>query len=423
MLQQFIRLPRTIHILCLGTMINRAGSFVLIFLALYLNNELKLGASFATYALSAFGVGSLGAAIVGGHMADRIGRKTVMVFSLIGGATILLLFPWLENRWSIILAVLAFSFVMDMYRPAASAMIADVSEPETRPHAFGLMYIAINLGFSFAPFVGGWLAKFSYRWLFWGDAATSATYGLIILFTIRESLPRLSPAGPMEPSDRAGLPSSRGTHTTQIPLLTALTRIAKDGTFVMFCLASLGLACVFQQAFTTFPLYLNELGIDAATYGRIIAINGIMIVILQVPFTTWMSRFDRAAVLVAAAVVVGLGFGLKSFVTSPWLFGLTVAVWTCGEMMDAPVKFAVAADLAPVELRARYMGVMQLTFSAALAIGATTGGLVLEHFGGRTLWYASFVLGLVSAGLYASNYRRLSSRSHPVRSKQDAGDR
>jgi len=192
---------------------------------------------------------------------------------------------------------------------------------------------------------------------------------------------------------------------------------------VMFCWASLGLACVFQQAFTTFPLYLNELGIDAATYGRIIAINGIMIVILQVPFTTWMSRFDRAAVLVAAAVVVGLGFGLKSFVTSPWLFGLTVAVWTCGEMMDAPVKFAVAADLAPVELRARYMGVMQLTFSAALAIGATTGGLVLEHFGGRTLWCASFVLGLVSAGLYAANYRRLSSRSHPVRSKQDAGDR
>lgn len=420
MLKRYLELPRSVHVLCLGTLINRAGSFLVVFLTLYLKDELGLGVAFATQAVGAYGLGAVVASLLGGHLADRIGRRTVMVISLLGGAGILMIFGSLRSQPAVMAAVMMFAMVMDMYRPAASAMIADLVEPEHRPHAFGLMYVSINLGFSVAPVVGGMVAHYSFRWLFWADASTTAIYAGIIFFAIGETLPsRRSPAADHTNSGDAPAPDETGgsgvwaeePDAPAIPLGSAIMRIVSDRTFMIFCLAALVLTGVYIQAFSTFPLHLDALGIGPTSYGRIIALNGIIIVCLQLPITALVSRFNRASVLVASAVVIAVGFGLIGMASTVWGFALTVVVWTTGEMMEAPVRLTIAADLAPTELRARYMGVMTMSFSGALAIGAPIGGMVLGTYGGSWLWGGCLGVGLLAAGMFLGIHKQLT----PVR--------
>ena len=398
--KQYAQLPRAVHVLCLGTLINRAGTFLVVFLTLYLKEQLELGIEFATGCMGAFGLGSMAAGLVGGHLADAIGRRVIMLVALFGGAAILLVFSVLTAPWAIMLATVVFAFVAEMYRPAASAMIADLVEPDRRPQAFGLMYVAINLGFSVAPIVGGLLIEhLTFKWLFWGDAVTAACYGVIVLLFIRETLPgrRPQPASPAEANAAAETLGWR----------RAAAAVFSDTTFLVFCLATFFIAMVFMQSMSTFPLYLSQRGIDAPTYGRIIAVNGIMIAIFQLPFTALISRFNRATMICLAAVFNAIGFGLIGVVDGVWWFVGTVVVWTAGEMMAAPVAPTIVSDLAPTHLRARYMGVFTMSFSGANMIGAPLGGMVLARCGGAYVWACAFALALVAALLYLTIHRRI----------------
>ena len=397
MWKRYLELPRSVHILCLGTFINRAGTMIIPFLALYLKNQLDLSVEFATQAMGAYGLGAVGAVLVGGHLADAIGRRTIMLAALFGGAAILILFSMVTEPWAIIVCTIAFAFVAEMYRPAASAMIADLVAPEHRPHAYGLMYVAINLGFSVAPVAGGLLARYAFKWLFWADALTAICYGTIILLTIKETLPA-----------RGSSEDSEENRRDATSAMDAFKHIVTDRAFMIFCLATLLLGSVYMQSVSTFPLYLGEtFGIDAFTYGRIIAVNGCMIAFLQIPFTSLVSRFNRATMICLAAAVTGVGFVLMGVAETAWQFAGAVAIWTCGEMMAAPLAPTVVSDLAPVHLRARYMGVFSVGFSAATMIGVPLGGIVLARFGGGYLWVWAFDVTLVAALLYMSIHRHI----------------
>src|ERR1043166_1191644 len=159
MLRHYFNLPRAVHILCLGTFINRAGTFLIPFLTLYLTSQLHLGERFATRTMGLYGAGAIVAAIIGGQIADRFGRRTVMLISLFGGAVLMMLFSTLHQTAAIIVNVAALGIVGELYRPGASAMIGDLVSPAIRPHAFGLMYVSINLVFAIGPAIGGVLAK------------------------------------------------------------------------------------------------------------------------------------------------------------------------------------------------------------------------------------------------------------------------
>ncbi|MBN2563612.1 MAG: MFS transporter [Phycisphaerae bacterium] len=459
MWKDYANLPRSIHILCLGSFVNRAGTFVVIFLTLYLKTELELGVTFATRAMGLFGLGAIIAALVGGHLADKIGRRTVMLASLFGGAAILMVFSFVRTPSVVMLMVLLFSLVAEMYRPAAAAMIADLVAPRQRPHAFGLMYVSINLGFAVGAYVGGIIAEYDFHWLFWGDALTSSIYGLIIVATIRESMPSRHPSvrlaedqpvaqaakdgstlsNPLDDastSDPAGIQPITDAHATdaragipspapsrrefpaaesgEIPLGAAAKHIITHYPFVIYCLATFLLALVFMQALSTFPLYLEHLGFTAKDYGsKVIFLNGLLIVCLQLPLTSFLKRFDRGTIVVAGAVVQAVGFGLIGLAATLWQFALTVVVWTMGEMMMAPFSFAIVSDFAPTPLRARYMGVFNMSFSSSMMLGAPIGGEVLGHprLGGPYLWAGSFLVAMVATLLYFSVRRHVGGKT------------
>jgi MFS family permease len=434
MWRQYLDLPRPVHVLCLGQLINKAGTLLLPFLTLYLREDLGLGSEFPTYAFGFFGLGSIVSAIAGGHLADRIGRRIVMLLSLFGAAAVLLVFSTLTWPPAILLTTLIFGFVAEMYRPAAAAMIADIVEPKSRPRAFGLMYVSINLGFCVGPLVGGILAESSFRWLFWGDAATSSIYGLIILFAIRETLPRGGPdadgpsfrqpeleaSGGSPPPPGLGHPEGAtiaaidaGRSATapdgEIPLAHAIKRMIRDRVFMMFCLATLLTAMAFMQLMSTFPLYLQQFGVGPKIYGRLITLNAAMVVICQLPVASLITRFDRGVVIALGSVATGLSFGLLMASASIWHFALVVVVMTIGELMQAPLMQAIVGDLAPPALRGRYMGVLGMSFSIALMIGSPLGGIVLARLGGNYIWGGAFAVSMVASVLFLSIRRPVAS--------------
>lgn len=413
MWKHYTSLPRPIYILCLGTLINRAGSLVVPFLAIYLNRELNMGGEFATRVMGGYGLGALAASLIGGHLADLLGRKVVMVGSLLGAAVALLVLGALESGWAIMTACVLFALVAEMYRPAASAMIADLVESDARQYSFSLMYVSVNLGFSVAAFVGGMIAHYSFQWLFWGDALTAFVYAVIVMVFIAETLPKRGPISEKGTTRfESGATGMEQPRAVSIP--EAVRRILGDATFVVFCLGLLCLALVYMQSMSTLPLYLMKRGIDEKTYGQIIAINGILIVLLQLPVTSIVGRFHRGNVLVVAAVVTAIGFGAIGLATSVWQFMLTVVVWTIAEMMHAPLVSTVVTDLAPTELRARYLGIASTCFSGAMMIGAPLGGMVLERLGGRQVWVASSAVAMLSALLFLAVRQRIAIKPHAV---------
>ena len=189
MLRHYTQLPATVHLLCFGSFINRAGTFVMLFLTIYLTQQLGTGKAFASYCIGVFGFGSVVSSLVGGQLADQFGRRSTMLLALFGGATALLALSVVRNPWAFMVVLFLFALIIEMYRPASSAMIGDVTTSDQRPHAFGLLYIAVNLGFAVAPPIGGLLASQSFLWLFWVDALTTAMYGVVVLLLIRETRP------------------------------------------------------------------------------------------------------------------------------------------------------------------------------------------------------------------------------------------
>ena len=425
MLQHYTQLPPTVHLLCFGSFINRVGTFVMLFLTIYLTQQLGTGKAFASYCIGVFGFGSVVSSLIGGQLADQFGRRSTMLIALFGGAAALIVLSIVREPWTFMAVLFLFALIIEMYRPASSAMIGDVTTPDQRPHAFGLLYIAVNLGFAVAPPIGGLLASQSFLWLFWVDGFTTAMYGLVVLLLIRETRPRFAEqpeafnrgefdfaSSPLAAAE--ALASLDAPATTEIrndsataSVSTALRHISGDWTFLLYCFCNLLTNMVFMQAFATLPLYLTEMGFSTKEFALMICINGILIVVFQLPLTHLLNRFNRVHVLLCGELLLALGFGLTVFADTALLIVGTIVLWTFGEIFQAPYKPTIVAELAPVPLRARYMGVFNISHSMSLMIGAPLGGEILARFGPNVLWPGCGALLLCTMGLYLIMFRRL----------------
>ncbi|MFM7058248.1 MAG: MDR family MFS transporter [Planctomycetota bacterium] len=442
--QHFVRsytsLPPLVHLLCVGSFINRAGSFVMLFLTIYVSEHLQMGKPFASACVGVFGVGSALSAVFGGQLADTLGRRPAMLIALFGGAAILASLSLITSGWLFMATLFLFALVVEMYRPASSAMIGDLVSPQQRPLAFGLLYLSFNLGFAIAPQIGGWMAARSYTFLFLADAATTGLFGLVVLLFIRETHHRAAAAidsdvlAAAESTDAGATPVSAaealaaaeevleqaerpdttnsGVSSADRPAITislreALQQIRRDANFLLFSLCCLLTNIVFMQAFVTLPLAIHEKGFSELQFGRMISVNGLLIVLLQLPATPLLNRLPRLQVLLAGQILMVAGFGLTAWADSSWQIVATIVLWTLGEVCQAPFKPAMVSEMAPPQLRARYLGVFSVTHAASIAIGAPAGGWILSCCGPRVLWPGCAVVLLLTAGLYIWLFRRL----------------
>jgi MFS family permease len=381
-------LPRTYWVLWAGMLINRLGAFVLPLLSIYLTKERGLSLTEAGEVLAAFGVGGLGAAFVGGTLADALGRRATMLISLCGSAAAMLAFGAARSRVELFAAALLLGALADMFRPASQAMIADVVPPEKRGQAFGLLFWAINLGFAAAVSLGGLIAERGFAVLFFADAGTTLLFAVLVVFFIQET----------KPAAKENAPKS-----------DALAPY-KDAAFAPFLFINFVMVLVFMQFQTALPEAMRRSGASTSVYGYVLALNGVLIVILQPFMGPFLSSFRRSRVLAVASALVGFGFAATAFANQALAFAATVAVWTLGEVMMAPTNSSVVADLAPESLRGRYQGAFGLTWSSGFLFAPLLGPQTIERYGLNSLWAGCAVAGLVAAAVHVSLGARRAAR-------------
>jgi len=170
-------------------------------------------------------------------------------------------------------------------------------------------------------------------------------------------------------------------------------------------------AVIFQQGSIGLPVAMGEAGFTPADYGLAIALNGVLIVALQIPVTRFIQDRDPQRLLVVSSLLAGYGFGLTAFAGSVGLFALTVCVWTLGEMINAPTQTGLVVRLSPAHGRGRYQGMYTLSWSVAALVAPLMSGFVIDRFGAQWLWGLCAVVGTVAAVGYAALMRRLSGET------------
>ncbi|MEU6074556.1 MFS transporter [Micromonospora sp. NPDC047074] len=377
-------LPVTFWYLWAGTLVNRLGSFVLVFLAIYLTTERGFSASQAGLVLGLWGAGGAVGTTVGGTLADRWGRRPTVLTAHLGAATMMLALGFARELWTVALGALLLGMFAEASRPAFGAMMIDVVPEKDRLRAFTLNYWAINLGFASAAVLAGLAAEAGYLLLFVVDATTTVITALIIFVKVGETR---RPAPATAPASRNGTGARSG----------ALRTILTDRIYLGFVTLNLFAALVFLQHISMLPIAMGDSGLSPATYGSVIALNGVLIVVGQLFVPRLIRGRSRSHVLALASVVMGVGFGLTAFADAAWFYGLTVLIWTVGEMLNSPSNATLIAELSPADLRGRYQGVFSLSWQVAGAVAPVLGGLVREQVGNAPLWIGCAVIGGVAA--------------------------
>jgi len=376
--------PRTFWLLWAGTIVNRLGGFVIPFLALYLTGPRGLPVSQAALMVSFFGGGSFVASLVGGEIADRLGRRPVMLLSLLVAPGAMLAVGLADSVAWIAVGTAVLGFFTDLYRPAVSAAITDIVPPADRPRAFGYLYWAINVGAAIAPVAAGLLARTNYLLLFVGDALTTFLFGLIVLWGVRETRPA-------ELEGRLSTPVGERVRALWAePVLLAFTGLA-----LLF-------GTIYAQGHVTLPVDMSAHGLTPEQYGLAVALNGALIVVLGIPASNAAPRWPRFGALAIAGLLLGIGFGLPAIVTTFGGYALSVGIWTLGEIIGATVAPSVVADLAPIDKRGLYQGVFGAAWGLAFFTGPVLGGWIYQTRGATGLWAACLLAGvLLFAGYLA----------------------
>jgi len=387
----FSGLSKSIWLLSLIMLINRAGAMVLPFMTLYLTKDLGFTLTAAGWVMAAYGVGSITGAFVGGYLTDKYGYYHIQLYSLLFSVFFLLALVFITDYYAILCAVFGFALISDTLRPANSVAIAAYSAPENRTRSFSLMRFAINLGFSIGPAMGGIVAgTLGFRWIFLIDAVTC----LIAAYILYRYLP----------FNRSSVPEKK-TETT------VNGRSAyKDSQYLAFiCLVALyGIA--FFQLFTSVPVYWQQEWCFSETkIGLLLALNGLIIVMLEMPFIRslehikgYMIMSSIGSVLLVCSFLVLIG-GWTSIIPAI----IFIILMSFSEMFAMPFMTNYAVSRPTEDRRGQYMALYSMAYGVAHIVAPLGSLLIADHYGFYTLYLGLIVLSIVMAMAFYSLRRRV----------------
>ncbi len=374
-------LSRDLWVIYTATLINRSGTMVLPFLTLYLTTRLHEDAATAGLILTFYGLGALVTAPFIGKLSDKIGSLTVMKFSLFFSGIILIFYPLITSFTLLLTVTLLWSIINEAFRPAVMSLISYIAPADKRRTAFAMNRLVINLGMSIGPVAAGFLAQLNFSIIFYVDAATAIMAALFLTFyPIRYQINTEEIEREVEK-----LQSHRGS-------------VFKDFRFLFFLLAITPATMVIFQHLGVLPLYLvKDLHFQTSTFGMLTAVNTVLIIFVEVPLNTAMTSWSEKKSLALGALLIGIGFGATALVSGVAPLIITIIIWTFGEMILFPASSSFAAEISPPNRRGEYMGYFQMSFSLAFTLGPWLGTLVYENFGGKEVWFASFIVSIISA--------------------------
>ncbi|MFC8424515.1 MDR family MFS transporter [Streptomyces sp. NPDC057236] len=384
-------LPREFWWLWTSTLVNRLGAFVATFMALYLTLDRGYSASYAGLVAALHGLGGVISSLGAGVMTDRLGRRPTLLVAQTTTALSVALLGFMRDPVAIAAVAFLVGMASNASRPAVQAMMADIVRPEDRIRAFSLNYWAINLGFAISSAGAGFIAEYSYLAGFLIEAGMTLVCAVLVFVKLPESRP--------ESRDSPDASGEGGS----VSLLTVL----RDGRYMGVVGLSFLVALVFQQGYLGLPVAMGEAGFTPADFGMAIAVNGVLIVVLQIPVTRFIEHRDPGRLLVISSLLAGYGFGLTAFAGSVGVFALTVCVWTLAEIVNAPTQTGLVVRLSPVHGRGRYQGMYTMSWAVASLVAPLMSGFVIDHWGAEWLWGMCAVVGTVAGLGYGLLMRRL----------------
>jgi len=372
--------PRQFWLLFWGVLVNSSGSsMVWPFLTIYLRQRLDVPLTTIALLLTANALAGLASTSVAGPAVDRFGRKGAMVLSLGVGCVFMLALGRVDTLAGAV-ALMVFKGMTDpLYRVGSDAMVADLIPPAKRADAYALLRMIANLGVAIGPSIGGFITAVSYGLAFSIAAATALTYALLVAVFMRETIPQW----PAE--DRAKQARGYG------PVL-------RDRPFLAFCVAYSFAGMAYSLMMVLLPVYVKEnFGVPESSYGFILATNAAMVVLFQYGVTRLTQRYYHLPVLAVGSLFYALGVGSVALGAGFAGFLVSMIILTVGELIMIPTSTALTANLAPPDMRGRYMGVYGLTWGVAMGIGPVLGGTLNDQVAPVAIWYAGLVLGAVAA--------------------------
>lgn len=379
-------LPRRMWLLAGVMLINRCGTMVLPYLSLYMTQHLHFSVEEAGVVLAVFGLGSVLGTFLGGQFTDRLGFYSIQLFSLLFGGLMLIGLQFVTSFWGLCVTVFVFTTLGDAFRPANAAAIAYYSTPETRTRAYSLNRLAINLGWAVGGGLGGLLASINYRLLFWVDGLTCLFAAFFLLYAL--------------PKPASMALSSPDKQAEKAPVKSPY----RDGLYLVFVGCVLLFTTAFVPFFSFIPLYFKEtLGLNEAMIGLLSALNGLLIVAVEMVLVYSLERRFRRRMGISAVGVLFTGLGFVALTSTHWpsVAVVTILLMTVGEMLAMPFMQTFAANRADDSNRGQYMGLYTMAWALAQVGSPIICSQVVQRVGFTPLWWLLSGITVVSAaGLY-----------------------
>lgn len=383
----FKGLSKEVWWLALITLINRAGTMVVPFLSLYLTEDLKFTLSDVGWIMSAFGLGSVVGSWLGGKFTDKIGHYKIMVFSLVTSGLLFIGVQYIRDFYPLCMGIFLLVVVADMFRPAMYVSLNAYSKPENKTRSVTLIRLAINLGFSTGPAIGGLIITgMDYGGLFWVDGITCIAAGFLIVQILN---PKKAPAKPEEILSNPKSPYS-------------------DGKFLIFIVAMIVFALAFMQLFSSLPLYykdghhLSELEI-----GLLFGGNGLLIFLFEMPLVKWLENSGRSKeiLMIIGGSMVAASFLVFNLTTWSGILIVNLFLVTFGEMIMFPFSNAFAMERSNLGNKGEYMALYMMGFSVAHIFSHNAGMQSVDKLGFDATWYIVTGLCLLSVFLLSFLWR------------------
>lgn len=319
--------------LALITLINRAGTMVIPFLSLYLTKSLNFTFAEVGWVMSAFGLGSVVGSWLGGKLTDKIGYYKVMVRSLLSTGILFIGLQFLNTFASFCIGIFIIMLVADMFRPAMFVALSAYSKPENKTRSVTLIRLAINLGFSAGPAVGGLIiTTMSYNGLFWVDGITCMLATLLLIKVL----------------------NPKKAKTLDNVINQNPQSAYKDKAFWIFLASMTLFGIIFLQYFSTMPLYYKDVHkLSELEIGLLLGLNGFFIFILEMPLIKWLehTRYTKPGLMIFGAALTLVSFLVLDLTSWVGVLVIGMLLMTIGEMIAFPFQMHLPCNALKKEIK------------------------------------------------------------------------
>jgi MFS family permease len=351
------------------------------FLMIYVSDKLTLSLSTVSTLITINAVVGLIASFIAGAVSDKLGRKLVMIISLAINGIGYLLMSQAHTYLGFALIQVLMGVSNPLYQVGSDAMLADMIVPEKRTRAYAIIRMVNNAGIAIGPAMGGFIAAKSYTYGFLGAAFGMIAYSLLLVFRSRETL------------DKAYL-SKKETWTES---MGGYMRVFHDHPYVVFALlVGVGLIAP-SMLWTLLSVYAKQnYRLPENLFGWLPTTNALMCVFVQFPVTQITRKYRPLLVISAGMFIYALGVGSVALMTNFWGFWTSMVLMTFGELTLIPTVSKYIADLAPADMRGRYMSFYWFAWGIARGASPLIGGFLNDYVSPRSIWIGGLAIGLFS---------------------------